>query len=222
MFTLQDIRNNKVWVIGDTHFGHDGIVRHSFRPGWDLHGNHDFRRHNQWQVKRWNERVRPHDWVLHLGDVARSPQAVDEWCADLNGHVVVIPGNHDDRQTLERLGEIGWHIIESLRIEWEGPINPRVKKAQIAHVSALCTHYPLGSLQRGQVNLHGHTHGNPSGVRGARHIDLSSENTYGYPRPLKDVLDKSVWLVHGQGKAGKDRSRAEAAVLAELERNVLR
>ena len=221
MFTLQDIQNNRVWIIGDTHFGHDGIVHHSFRAGWQLHGSPSYERHNAELVQHWNERVSPNDFVLHVGDVARSPEAVERWCAHLHGRVFVIPGNHDDRDTLDKLREIGWTVIKSLRIEWEGPVNTRSPKQGMARITADCTHYPLTMLPKGHVNFHGHTHGNPSGTTGHRHWDFSMENTGGYPRPLRHCLDKGVWMVHAP-KSGKDRSKAEAAVLVELNRNVLK
>jgi calcineurin-like phosphoesterase family protein len=221
MFSIEDIKADRVWGIGDTHFGHNGIVIHCQRPGWTRWGHHDFERHNQLQVDAINERVAPSDHVLHFGDVARDAESVERWCSQLNGQYTVLKGNHDDQETLDALRELGWTVLDALTIEWTGPVSERSPKAGRASITARCTHWPLTRVSGNEVNFHGHTHGNPSGVTTLHHVDMSADATWGFPRLLKSKLNHGVWLRHATG-AGKDMSRFEAKIRSALEANVIR
>lgn len=82
-----------IWLISDTHFGHDNIIHYSKRPyktveemDWDM-------------VERWNSVVKPQDKVYHLGDVymgGKSKAYTENILANLNGHLRLILGNHDN------------------------------------------------------------------------------------------------------------------------------
>jgi calcineurin-like phosphoesterase family protein len=67
-------------------------------------------------VSEWNKLVKPEDTVYHMGDVAfTSP----EWCKhiveNLNGHKILILGNHDRAE--EKMLERGFQEVhQSLRI----------------------------------------------------------------------------------------------------------
>ena len=50
----------KFFVIGDTHFLHENIIKYCNRPT-------DF---NKLIIKNWNKVVKAEDVVIHLGDVA--------------------------------------------------------------------------------------------------------------------------------------------------------
>jgi calcineurin-like phosphoesterase family protein len=217
MIDIEKIRAGRSWVISDTHLGHPGIVRHCFRPGWHEH-HIDTERHNQLMHAAWLERIRSGDQVLHLGDVAFKADGIERWCAGLTGDVTVVRGNHDTDESVKLMRELGWTVVDALSIEWTALVGG----AEHA-VTVRCTHYPLDPLAPGEVNLHGHTHGNPSGVRTGRHIDASVDNTWGYARPLGATLDKAAWLVHGQRKGRRaDTARNEARVRQALADNVVR
>jgi calcineurin-like phosphoesterase family protein len=103
-------------------------------------------------LKSAQDRVKPDDYYLHLGDVTlmRKPWQLNPphiasslECIDaLPGKKVLVAGNHDDKRIRKYYEEKGW--IVKLRI----------------HVGLLVlTHVPEPSHASFELNLHGHTHG---------------------------------------------------------------
>lgn len=79
------------WFTADTHFGHANIIEYCKRPFKSLeHMDREL-------IRRWNERVKPEDIVLHLGDFAfkRSAANPKTYLDKLNGLKIIIKGNHD-------------------------------------------------------------------------------------------------------------------------------
>lgn len=127
------------WVIADTHFGHNNIVKHCDRPV----------DHDALMLRRWKELVAPNDVVLHLGDIAwrRAPHHLLEEVIKLPGRVYFIRGNHDRRRELVTLQEGGWTDVGH-RVRWAGPGG-----------LMLLTHYPEANGSW-RTNVHGHIHNN--------------------------------------------------------------
>jgi calcineurin-like phosphoesterase family protein len=86
-----------VFYTADLHFGHARIIEYCARP-WS-----DAAAMNAGLVARWNAVVRPEDTVWVLGDVALSPKKLGPVAA-LNGHKILVAGNHDDCWTGHRDG----------------------------------------------------------------------------------------------------------------------
>lgn len=87
---------SRVFVTSDTHFGHDREFLFGPR-GFDNHVDHD----NE-VIRRWNETVNPDDTVYHLGDVILGDNKYGMSClSQLNGTIIIIPGNHDTRARLD-------------------------------------------------------------------------------------------------------------------------
>lgn len=79
-----------IFFTSDTHFGHARIIELCDRPFRDV--DHM----NEMMIKNWNETVGPDDTVYHLGDVALGTIAESlPLVGRLNGHKILIPGNHD-------------------------------------------------------------------------------------------------------------------------------
>ncbi len=82
--------SQNIFMIADTHFGDDAIIRYEDRPFESAAAAREE------MIRRWNETVAEDDIVYHLGDFADLP---DEDCADilqrLNGRKRLIMGNHD-------------------------------------------------------------------------------------------------------------------------------
>jgi calcineurin-like phosphoesterase family protein len=76
----------KFFLTSDTHLNHGNIATYCDRPS----------NFTDMIIKRWNERVRWEDTVIHLGDVAIGPRGlVENQIRNLNGRKILIRGNHD-------------------------------------------------------------------------------------------------------------------------------
>jgi calcineurin-like phosphoesterase family protein len=159
-----------VFLVSDTHFGHNGVCHFMRSDGetklrpWDTAAEMD-----EEMVRRWNERVRPSDKVYHCGDVVINRKALGIM-RRLNGDKVLIRGNHDifrDDEYREHFRELrAYHVLNGM----------------------ILSHIPLheASLGRFGVNIHGHTHANR--VMKARGVDArTGEVLYG------DEIDPRYW-----------------------------
>lgn len=79
----------KYFVIADPHFGHENVIRYCSRPYKDIEAM------NKDLVKKWNEVVTNKDTVFVLGDFAFGKENVAKYAPLLNGHKILIKGNHD-------------------------------------------------------------------------------------------------------------------------------
>lgn len=80
----------KYFIIADTHFGHENIIRYCNRP---------FRtaeEMNRALIQNWNSTVSKNDTVFVLGDFAFGKELIKEIAPKLNGRKILIKGNHDD------------------------------------------------------------------------------------------------------------------------------
>ena len=131
------------FFISDTHFGHGGALGLYRRPFSSVAAM------NEGMAKRWNGTVGPDDVVWHLGDFAirQRPAVVAEILARLHGHKHLLIGNNDPPATTEL---DGWESVQSYA------------EITVDGVSAVLCHYPFRSwrsMDKGWVNLHGHSHG---------------------------------------------------------------
>ena len=79
----------RYFVIADTHFGHENVIKYCNRPFKDVDGM------NYCLIKNWNETVSNNDTVFMLGDFAFGREAVEKIVPRLNGRKILIKGNHD-------------------------------------------------------------------------------------------------------------------------------
>lgn len=85
----------KIWLIADTHLDHKNIIKYCNRPFKSVN------QMNEAIVRNWNRLIGKYDYVLVVGDFAFG-KLVNYWHRVLNGHKIMIRGNHD-RFGLERL-----------------------------------------------------------------------------------------------------------------------
>lgn len=173
------VRNN-LWLISDTHFGHKNIVKFAQRP----------ESHEVIMLSNWIDRVREEDQILHLGDVFMGKQGnPDRWAkvvGRLPGEKFLMLGNHDVLD--ERLYRMaGFEIVEPFTFEMNsGPLR---------EIRVAVTHEPIGtkfspggfSLEKWDVNVHGHTHGSPMGAN--PRIDGHPIEGKGYVNICVEVTD---------------------------------
>ena len=81
-----------IFFTSDTHFGHSNIIWMCKRP------YNDIEEMNEKLIENWNSVVGPDDIVFHLGDFAFGGQPLWRRIREqLNGNIVLIKGNHDER-----------------------------------------------------------------------------------------------------------------------------
>jgi len=133
-----------VFLVSDTHFGHEGVCRFMREDGvTKLRPFDNSEEMDEFMVAAWNDRVRPNDKVYHLGDVVINRRAL-KIMSRLNGDKVLIRGNHDifrDTEYREYFRELrAYHVMNGM----------------------ILSHIPIHteSLGRFGVNIHGHLHAN--------------------------------------------------------------
>ena len=127
---------SKIYLISDTHFNHKNILTFEPRPWATIDEM------NKGLIRNWNAIVQPEDKVYHLGDVSMNKNGL-LMAAALNGHKILIKGNHDKEELKYYLP-----IFEDIR-----------GSHQLGRV--ILTHFPLHPTQkyRYDLNIHGHLHG---------------------------------------------------------------
>jgi len=78
-----------IYFTSDHHFGHKNIIQLCNRPF------NSVEEMDEEMIRRWNETVKPEDFVYYLGDFSLSIKPVKEYVKRLNGKKILIAGNHD-------------------------------------------------------------------------------------------------------------------------------
>lgn len=150
----------RVYVIGDTHFGHAKVA--------SARGFSSTEEHDAHLIQRWNSVVNPRDTVWHLGDVlfASNFKALES----LNGLKKLVMGNHDRHQTAKYLEHFAG-VYGSAEVK-----------------GALLTHIPVHQNQfsRFAANIHGHMHA--QALEDRRYFCVSAERINLTPILLDDVI----------------------------------
>lgn len=141
-----------IYLISDTHFCHKNIMLYENRPFKDLI---DMR---EQLIANWNSIVTRDDIVIHLGDVGMfNKSTATDIVSRLNGHKILIKGNHDSHGDQWFL-DSGFDEVHKWLILHEG-----------GHV-ILLTHQPskIPEDEKNRYDLHfyGHVHskGNEPGL----------------------------------------------------------
>lgn len=134
---------SKTFLISDTHFGHGNILKFKRGDGTPLRVFNDIIHMNTVMIDNWNRVVGKDDKVYHLGDVAMGNATYfRSTMARLNGHKILIKGNHDQLKPalyLEFFKDVrAYHQLDGF----------------------LLAHIPVhpASLSRWKGQIHGHLH----------------------------------------------------------------
>jgi calcineurin-like phosphoesterase family protein len=158
---IKDASN--IYFTSDTHFGHDNIIKFCHRPFKDVEEM------NSELIRRWNEKVGPDDTIFHLGDFAFGGS--DIWnniLKQLNGHKILIIGNHDIKNLREGYMQY---------FDYVGPqllLNIEERSVYLNHYPFLCYGGSWGSPKNAVYQLFGHVHSGPtsSGLDTERLVSL--------------------------------------------------
>jgi calcineurin-like phosphoesterase family protein len=120
MKDIFDRIDENTWIISDTHIGHKNILE--FEPSrlaqMSIDG-YEAENHDAWIIYRWNLVVKPEDTILHIGDFAF--KYIAETIEKLNGHIILILGNHDGKGTEQKYQ--GLRVIQGFYFEENEFIN---------------------------------------------------------------------------------------------------
>ena len=129
-----------VYICADLHFSHKNIIKYEDRPYADVNEM------NEALIKNWNSVVQPEDKVFVLGDVAfASKKKTIELVQQLNGHKILVMGNHDRGRSVSFWIEAGFEIVSPYPILYGGKY--------------LLSHEPLDKPNDDFFSIHGHVHG---------------------------------------------------------------
>ncbi|WP_267358621.1 MULTISPECIES: metallophosphoesterase [unclassified Methylobacterium] len=158
-----------VWFTADSHHGHAGSISHTNRPFRDVADM------DACLIEAWNAVVAPGDTVFHLGDFAMgaSPARTAEIFHSLRGKKHLLVGNHDRHRTTS--------------LPWESVHERRTVVVEEHRI--VLDHYPMRAWNRsfrGNLHLHGHTHGSLPGTSQSADVGV---DVWGYrPVGLQDIL----------------------------------
>lgn len=135
---------SNVFFTSDTHFYHENIIKFCKRP-YD-----NVLMMNEALIKNWNDKVGKNDIVFHLGDFCwgGSPKW-REILEQLNGHIYLIRGNHDDKNLKDNVSQYFKHITYQMKIKIDK------HEVYLNHYPFLCYH---GFNRLDIFALHGHVH----------------------------------------------------------------
>ena len=146
--------SRNIWVISDTHFGHENIIKYCDRTFSDT------KEMNECIIDNWNSVVQPQDIIYHLGDVYMdcSGEEANSILKRLKGRKRLILGNHDDGKN-----KVLQNNFQKIAV-WR----------MFTEYGLLLSHVPIdhNSLFRGKtgneenpkklLNVHGHIHNKES------------------------------------------------------------
>jgi len=129
------------YLIADTHFGHFNSIRYCDRPYFTVEEM------DKSLLTNWNNTVKENDIVFHLGDVCFkwNKERTADFIHKLNGHKILIMGNHDASHTTTYWKEVGFE---------------EVTRSNYIYNNYLLSHYPQKELN-GMKNIFGHIHQKP-------------------------------------------------------------
>lgn len=159
-----------VYMISDTHFGHNNIPR--YRPNFGTLEAHDTYIFNQIM-----QTITKRDTLWILGDIAFSMQAFNKYIVPIAEKAAVMNvclGNHDN----ERIDAPLVQSYIDLGINVYGIT--KYKRAWVSHA-------PVHPAElRGKINIHGHVHGDT--IPDGRYVNVSCEAIGYTPISYQSIL----------------------------------
>jgi len=187
-----------IYFTADTHFGHGNIINYCGRPFPTL------AEHNETMIANWNHRVRPEDYVYHLGDFGwGSPDYLAKVAGRLTGKICFIKGNHDKASVIKEGGLLARRFVFVKDVHFL-TVQHKGKKYEIflSHYA----HRTWPKSNHGSIHLFGHSHGNmPSH---GRSFDVGVDCWNFTPVSMDQIINKvstlTVALDYTNRGKGKD------------------
>lgn len=126
----------KVFFTSDPHLGHKNLVE-GLR-------NMSVEECDNLIISNWNRVVSKRDMVYVLGDlVMEKHNIIEKYIRQLNGNIIIVGGNHDNRRCCIEYQRLGIPVMGALNYK-----------------GYICTHLPVheSALLGFKGNIHGHIH----------------------------------------------------------------
>jgi calcineurin-like phosphoesterase family protein len=148
---------------------------------------------NEKIISNWNEVIGVDDEVYVLGDVAmglieKAPALIQR----LNGKKYLVKGNHDKTLTKSRDGK---SLADDLFV-WVKDYHEMFYSYEGKKHNIVMSHFPMSHfnlMNQGGIMLHGHLHGNPSGLTG-RIFDVGIDTNNLYPYLMDEVVQRMLQI----------------------------
>lgn len=163
-----------IWIISDTHFGHENIIKYCNRPFANA------KEMDEKLLDNWNSVVKPGDKVYHLGDVFMGDKEnFKKLWPKLNGSKRLIVGNHDDIKFLSSGGffhkVMMWRMFPEFGLLLTHvPVHPSNKNILVKEGSY--KEGDVGTERKSLLNVHGHIHQNPSPDETYKNVSVEQIN----------------------------------------------
>lgn len=160
------------YVTSDTHFNHSNIIKYCRRPFADVD------QQNRKLIKLWNAVVSKTDTIIHCGDfILGDPETIPFFLRMLNGHIILLKGNHDTPRRLAQYAKYPSKItVKDIHCE------------TYLDSTFVFSHYPksLGEF----ICCFGHAHDKlPFHIPKSRQFNVSCELTNYAPIALSDIYN---------------------------------
>ncbi len=144
---------NSIFFTSDLHFFHHNIIKFCSRPFENLYQMHDT------LIKNWNNIVPKNGYVFIAGDFAMTANIgnILKILNKLNGFKILIYGNHDYQNRLDRKVISSQFSMTADYIEFT--VINELNKIETQFV---ISHYPFMYWKKGYYHLHGHVHSGPN------------------------------------------------------------
>lgn len=133
----------RVFLIADTHFGGEAIIRYENRPFETVEEM------GRCLIKKWNSVVSEEDIVYVLGDFSTNQDAEADRrvLSQLKGEKILVMGNHDRHRTTQEWRDLGFAEVSPWPIVYQDFF--------------LFSHEPMYiNTNMPYANFYGHVHGN--------------------------------------------------------------
>jgi len=140
----------------DPHYGHQNIIKHAFRPFTSMEQmTLEF-------IQRYNAKVGKDQTVLWCGDCSFRLNEFADIMTQLNGHKILIRGNHD--KSAQVMASFGFSLVLD-----EATLQMGGRTCTVSHFPYAGSEHARGGVdnrhldrrptrRKGEVLIHGHTH----------------------------------------------------------------
>ena len=167
----------ETFVCADLHFGHENIIKYENRPWLNADAM------NWGLIVNWNSVVSKDDKVFVLGDVGFcGKEKMTELVSKLNGHKILIMGNHDRSRPSKWWQEVGFENVS----RW-----PIIYKEHIVMMHEPPTYFNEATPY---FYIYGHVHGCPDYQDHTEHSACVSIERLDYkPAKFDDVVSGAAY-----------------------------